>query len=235
MSVALGGVAGPDYVICRAAQRAVRPSSTANSAACVRDWKPSLARMLLTCVRAVRSLMCRSVAICRLVMPCATKASTAAAGGDHFTGQGPRHRRVDEDLIVGGRPDRRGDLGGAGVLEQIATGAGLERGVDTPGLPETGHHDNRHLGVALGDLGQRLEAVHARHNKVHEDDIGRRRVDGQRGQLVEGLAPIGRLTDHLDVVEELEVGRDPAPDDGMVVDDEDGEGSDAGLGGCRAQ
>jgi hypothetical protein len=45
------------------------PSRTAHSAACVREVRSSLERMLLTCVRAVRSLITSSAAISLFALP----------------------------------------------------------------------------------------------------------------------------------------------------------------------
>ena len=68
-------------------------------------------------------------------------------------------------------------------------------------------------------LGQRLgggDAVHDRHAHVQADDVGARLLrDGDRLATVPGLA------DHLDPVGLREQARDAAPDDRVVVDEQD--------------
>jgi signal transduction histidine kinase len=62
--------------------RAARPSRTASSAAWVRDVRPSLRRMLLTCVRAVRSLIVSRRAISLFALPSAISLRISVSRGD---------------------------------------------------------------------------------------------------------------------------------------------------------
>ena len=66
------------------------------------------------------------------------------------------------------------------------------------------------------DLADRGDAVLHRHDEVHEDDV---RPAGLRQS--NGLLAVGRVTDDLHVVHDLEQSAQPAANDGVVVDDED--------------
>ena len=54
------------------------------------------------------------------------------------------------------------------------------------------------------------------HQQVHHDDIGAERLDG-----IERREAVGRFTDDLEVVVQVEEVAHAAPDHGVVVDDED--------------
>src|SRR5437588_12636907 len=97
---------------CRPVQPggAASPSRTAHSAAWVLELRPSLARMLLTCVLAVRSLITSSPAICLLALPCATSTKISRSRGSRCTSP------------TLGSPHGGGDLVGLGILEQVARG-----------------------------------------------------------------------------------------------------------------
>ena len=75
------------------------------------------------------------------------------------------------------------------------------------------------------DLGDRADPVELRHDDVHEDDVGLEPVHD-----LDGLDAVLGLTDHLDVVEQLEISAQPAPDDAMVVDEHDADGPGLGHG-----
>ena len=120
------------------------------------------------------------------------------------------------DVAGEGGPDRCRDLFGLRVLEDVAGGTGLEGGGDLVLLDEARHRDDLRLGALGLDSADRGDAVHVRHQEVHEDDI-RREPAGQG----DALAAVGRLADDLDVVLEIEEDPKTHPDDGMVVDDQD--------------
>jgi hypothetical protein len=78
-----------------------------------------------------------------------------------------------------------------------------------------GRHDDDHgLGVDLLDLGQQLQAVHARHAQVGQDDVGVRLLEqGQPGAGVVGAAHL------VAVLPEQRLERRRRVD--LVVDDHD--------------
>ena len=134
-------------------------------------------------------------------------------------------------------PDRGGDLFGLGVLQDVARRAGLEGRGDLLLLDEGGHGHDLGLGPLGLDPADRGDAVHVRHQQVHQDDV-RLEAAGHR----HALGAVGGLADDLDVGLEVEEDPQPHPDDRMVVDDEhaDGGGSvtvtpGAGRYGMAAQ
>ena len=66
--------------------------------------------------------------------------------GPHALGEESGHGRVEMDLAGVGRPDRRSDLLGFGVLEEVARGTGLEGGGHLLLLDERGDGDDLRLG-----------------------------------------------------------------------------------------
>ena len=106
---------------------------------------------------------------------------------------------------------------GLHVLEQEPAGACLERVVDVVVHVEGGQHDDlgRDTGVD-GELLGRLDPVDARHPDVHQDDVGRE-VAGPG----HGLLAVGGLADHVEVGLDLEDHPEAAPDQRLVVGDQD--------------
>ena len=133
------------------------------------------------------------------------------------------------DLAVVRGADGCGDLLGLGVLEHVARCTGLEGGGDLLLLDERGHgHDLRDRPLGL-DPADGRDAVHVRHQQVHQDDVGLEAAGHGHA-----LRAVGGLTDDLDVVLEFEEHPQAHPDDGMVVDDEDPDpGRRVGHGGSR--
>ena len=113
-------------------------------------------------------------------------------------------------------PGRGSDLLGLGVLEHVTRRSGLEGGGDLLLLDERGHRDDLGLGPLGLDPADRGDAVHVRHEEVHQHDV-RLKPAGHR----HALAAVRRLADDLDVVLEVEEHAQPHPDDRVVVDDED--------------
>ena len=211
-----------------------RPSLTASSAACVRELSPSLRRMWLTWVRAVRSLMTRWRAISLLARPAAISRKISSSRSDRSAkglSLGPADGRREATNRAGDRPvevylatvggaDRQRQLLGRGVLDQVTGGAGLQGGLH-PRLVDHGGHGN-HLDTRhrRAHLAGRLDAVHRLHHQVHEDDVRWLALGCHRAQPFQCLSTVGGLADHLDVVEDREVGAHAAAHHPVVVDDE---------------
>ena len=99
------------------------------------------------------------------------------------------------------------------VLVDVAGGAGAQRGDHGALLGEAG--DDQHPGRVgqLAQSAQRLDAVHAGHLDVHQDDVGPQFLGAG-----DSLGAVGRLADDLDVVLDLQEGAQ-APADHLVVVD----------------
>ncbi len=127
--------------------------------------------------------------------------------------------------------DRLDELLGRRVLQEEPARAGAERLVDVLVEVERREDENaRPLVAAVEQAARRLEAVHVRHADVHEDDV---RVELARG--LDGLGPVGGLTDDLHVVLGLEDHPEPRAHEGLVVDDEHADHQAAASIGSRAR
>ena len=158
--------------------------------------------MLLTCVRAVRSLMTSSAAISLFALPWATKAEdlslplrqkvlrarccAAPQRCRELAGDG----RVQMDLAALSRPDRRRDLIGLGVLEQVTGRAGLKRCVDLLLLHEARHRHDLDIRIALLHRGGRLDAVHRLHHQVHQHHVGETALRLRTRQIVQSRSAV---------------------------------------------
>jgi len=120
------------------------------------------------------------------------------------------------DLAGEGGANGGRDLLGLGVLQDVAGRAGLERRGDLLLLDEARHRDDLGLRSFGLDPADRGDAVHVRHQEIHQDDVGLE-ATGHR----HALAAVGGLADNLDVVLEVEEDAQAHPDDRVVVDDED--------------
>ena len=81
------------------------------------------------------------------------------------------HRRREDRLATGEHVDGPGELAGRGVLEQVATGAGLQ-GVEHVGVQVEGGQDQHRRRVRERcDLAGRGDTVQDRHLQVHEYDV----------------------------------------------------------------
>ena len=79
-----------------------------------------------------------------------------------------------------------------------------------------GQHQHLRLLRLFEDCGSGLDPTPARHDDVHQDDVGL-----VRAGLEDGFAKIARLGHDLDVVLRLEHATEAGADDRVVVDDED--------------
>jgi hypothetical protein len=142
------------------------------------------------------------------------------AGGAQGGGQRFRCGGVEVHLAGLGVADRGRHVGGVPVLEQVAGGAGLERGPDPRLLDEGGDGDDLDVPPATLDLGGGGDAVHGGHLQVHQDDVREIPGSGQHGELVERAAAVAGFTDDGHPGLRGEVGGEPRPDDLVVVDEE---------------
>ena len=133
----------------------------------------------------------------------------------HPLGEQPGDGGIEVDLAVVGGPDGGSDLFGLGILEDVARGAGLEGRGHLLLLDERGHGHDLGLGALGLDPADGGDAIHVRHQEVHQDDVGLQPT-GHR----HALRAVGRLTDDLDVGQVVEEHAQAHPDDRVVVDDE---------------
>src|SRR4051812_10765226 len=124
----------------------------------------------------------------------------------------PRRARVERRLAAGGGADAVGDVVGGGVLEQVAAGAGVERGEDPRAVGERGEHEHGGLGTLLEHAPGRLDAVDARHVEVHDDHVGL-----QLAGALDRLRPVGGGADELDVVDRRDEPAEALADHAVVV------------------
>ena len=183
--------------------------------------------MFDTYVRAVRSVMNSSAPISLLDIPWPEQAhDVLLAVGQrldrlgvllraHPLGEQPRDLGVEVDLARVRGADRLGDLLGLRVLEHVARRAGLERRGDLLLLDEARHGDDLRLGELGLDPADRRDAVHVRHQEIHQHDV--RREPAGHGHA---LRAVGRLAHDVDVGQEVEEGAEAHPDDGVIVDEE---------------
>ena len=121
-----------------------------------------------------------------------SRGRAAGAGAGAPSGAGARRRRRGRGRgPLAGAP-RGGDLAhGVGQLGQrrallhVAVGAERQRGLAERLAEEAGEDDDARVRRALGDVRDRLEAVHARHREVADDHVGLQ-VGDQR-QAVDGV------------------------------------------------
>ncbi len=123
------------------------------------------------------------------------------------------------DLAALSRPDRRGDLIGLGILEQVTGRAGLKRGVNLLLLHETRHRHDLDLRIALLHRGGRLDPVHRLHHQVHQHHVGETALRLCTRQKVQRRSAVARLAHHLDVVHQLQVAPKPLSHHPVIVDD----------------
>ena len=173
------------------------------------------------------------LAMSLLFRPCATRRSTSssrsvsrnvetglAVGLRHLlelVDQLDRHRRADQRLAVGHDADRLRDLLDRGVLEQVAGGAALDGLVEVGLLVGDREHEDlggrhglldRHAGLDAGDAsasGRRAGPRRARRGSASSMPVGA--VAGLAHHLEAGLGAMQH--------------RQPAPEQLLVVDDDD--------------
>ena len=79
---------------------------------------------------------------------------------------------VDHGLSGVGEPDGAREVLGLDVLEQVARGAGAERGQEPLVVEEAREHDHPSGGNLLVQLAHRLDAVEPRHHEIHHSERG---------------------------------------------------------------
>lgn len=127
-----------------------------------------------------------------------------------------RDHRIEPHLAVMGGADGLDDRPLIGVLEEVPRRAGLEGRNDLVLLDEAREGNNLGRGVAGLDLVDRGDAVLHRHDEVHKDDVRRARF-----HQANRLLAVRRVADDVHVVDDLEQATKPAPNDGVIIDDED--------------
>ena len=126
-----------------------------------------------------------------------------------------RDRGREEGVARSDRVDGGDQLLGRLVLEDEAARACSQRLVDV--LVEVERREDQHPRGAIGreDAPRRLEPVELRHADVHENDG---RIESRR--LLDGLEPVRRLRDDLDVLLAAEEHPEARPHHRLVVGDE---------------
>ena len=123
-----------------------------------------------------------------------------------------RQRRVDDPQALVHPAYGVGQLGGRGVLDDEPVGARLHRAAQEAGAAERGHDQDPRLRRDPAYLGRGADAVEARHLDVEQGDVGavleHGRYDGVPGR---------HLGDHLEVGLQAQQRRQRAPDQGLVV------------------
>ena len=121
-------------------------------------------------------------------------AAVGQVGGEHLQ-HAPRHAGGDDGLAARHGADRLGQLGRPGVLEQEPAGAGAQARERVLVQVEGGQDQDLRGGALSGDGRRRINAVHAGHAHIHEDDAG-----AQRTRLGQGRGAVGGLADDLNAV-----------------------------------
>jgi hypothetical protein len=129
--------------------------------------------------------------------------------------------RCDQGIALGGGMDGLGQKREAGILEQEAFRAGLQRAVHVLVEVEGGDDDD---GEGIFDVGASepsggLDAVQVGHADVEQAHVGPQ-LTSQR----DGTQSVGGLPDDLDVGLSVEDHAEPRPDDVLVVGDEHADG-----------
>ena len=126
------------------------------------------------------------------------------------------HLRRQDVAAAGDRDlDRLLEVLGRRVLQHVAGRALGEGAADVVGVVERRQHDDRHVGPPGLQLVEQLEAVRVRHADVDECDLDVVRHQLERRGGVRGLDDLGLGEAVADDVAE------PAPDERVVVDDQD--------------
>ena len=105
------------------------------------------------------------------------------------------------------------------VLEQVAARAGEDRVHHVVVLVGDRQHEDARERRDRRDLPRRLDAAHARHVQVHDDDVRR-----ELAHEPERLVAVGRLADDLDALL-LEQVAQAGPEQVVVVDEQDAQRS----------
>ena len=210
------------------------PDSYASTTAWTRSRRPSFISSRATWVLTVVSETISSAAISALERPRATQRKTSSSravsssrpgGGAGGVGEAAANswisrrvmRRRQQRLALRDDPDARGELLGRDVLEQEPGRAGAQRLVDVLVEVEGGEHQDAHRVLAglREQPPRRLDPVELGHADVHQHDVGLQ----PRG-LLDGVEPVGRLADHLEVVLGVEDHAEPGAHERLVVGDQ---------------
>ena len=125
-------------------------------------------------------------------------------------------RRVEERLAAPHRLERRDEVAGADLLEQVPRGAGDDRGEDRL-LVGVAREDHDLRPRVLGaDVAAGLDPGAVREPDVHDDDVGLE-LAAHLGRLRDRA----RLGDDLEPLAPIEERDEPLPDDLVVVDDDE--------------
>ena len=128
--------------------------------------------------------------------------------------------RVDGGLAASDPLECFADFLGAGVLGQVAAGAGAQCVDDGAVVGVGGEHEHFDAGVVVAKAAGGLDPVAARHAQVHQHDVWPE-LDRQGDCLV----AVGCGADDLDAVEQPEEGAESLADHALVVGDEDADGA----------
>src|SRR3954470_10295929 len=165
----------------------------------------------------------------RLVGPAAgdQREHLALAGGERVERHGGRavardlahefldHRRVQQRAAGVDGADRADELLRRDVLEQVAHRARPHRREHLVLVDEAREDDHARVRPLGANAPDGLDAVDARHDEVHERDVGR-----QARHRLHRLLAVRGLPHDLDVVLEGQEGAQALADDGVVVGDE---------------
>ena len=126
-----------------------------------------------------------------------------------------RDVRRDERLAERRGADARHQVLDRRVLQEIAARAGEDRVHDVRVLLGDREHDDARERCDAGDVPRRIDAAHAGHVEVHDDDVRRELADDPHR-----LRSARRLADDLDALL-LEQVPQAGPEEIVVVDDQD--------------
>ena len=123
---------------------------------------------------------------------------------------------VDRGAAVERLVDRGEQVLRLHVLEQVAVGAAADRRDQVVGVVRHGEHDHPAVQARGADRLERLDAAHARHVQVEQDQV---RVELLRHR--HALLAVGGLAHHVQVRGQGDQLGDALAEQGVVVDDQD--------------
>ncbi len=139
-----------------------------------------------------------------------------------------RHGGGEDGVAVGSGADAAQQLLARRVLEQVAGGAGVDRGQHVGVVAVGGEDEHADLREPVAQLADRGDAVAAGHPQVHQHHL-RPAGDGERDRLDAG----GRLAQHLELGVAGEDPAQPVAHDRVVVGDQ--QRDHAGTAGTLAE
>ncbi len=197
------------------------PRLRAMVTACVRSAAASLARIELTWVLTVPSLMDRTTAISLLPLPSATSCSTwIFAARQSRSGQAICEFRGDQGgndgLPLMHGTDALQQVVPRRVLEKVGLRARSQTSVDVLVLVEGREYDEASRRDLLSDRRNRLHPVHLRHPQVQQSNI---RAVAE--ELLHGFPAVAHLGDHHHVRPAVDQRHQPFAYHGVVIGDKD--------------